>query len=63
MNREQRRRQAKENGTNANSKKNFVPMGTADISMKELKHDANLKEYRAYEFIYGSVQMAGREQG
>ena len=44
MNREQRRKMAKENGTNVNSKKNFVPMGTADIITKELKHDDNLKE-------------------
>jgi len=44
MNREQRRKMEKENGTNVNSKKNFVPMGTANISTKELKHDDNLKE-------------------
>ncbi|MSS11753.1 hypothetical protein FYJ38_24410 [Clostridium sp. WB02_MRS01] len=44
MNREQRRRQAKENGTNVNSKKNFVPMGTADISINEFKQNKDLKE-------------------
>ena len=44
MNREQRRKMAKENGINVNSKKNFVPMGTANISTKDLKHDDNLKQ-------------------
>ncbi|MDR1772440.1 MAG: hypothetical protein LBS02_17670 [Hungatella sp.] len=44
MNREQRRKQAKENGINVNSKKNFIPMGAANISTKDLKHDDNLKE-------------------
>lgn len=42
MNREMRRREKEER--RANSKKNFVPMGYAEVPMKQLQHDENLKE-------------------
>ncbi len=43
MNREQRRRQAKEQ-RRANSKKNFVYAGMKEIPIDRLQHDLNLKE-------------------
>lgn len=43
MNREMRRRREKEE-RRANSKKNFIPMGYAEISIDQLQHDENLKE-------------------
>ena len=43
MNREQRRRQAKEQ-RRANSKKNFVYAGMKEIPIDKLQHDPNLKE-------------------
>ena len=43
MNREQRRRQAKEQ-RRANSKNNFVYAGIKEISIDKLQHDPNLKE-------------------
>lgn len=42
MNRKQRRLEGKEN--KRNSKKNFQYMGTAEIPVKQIVHDANLKE-------------------
>lgn len=44
MNREQRRRQAKEERRNLNSKRNFVSGGYKVISIEQLQHDENLKE-------------------
>lgn len=44
MNREQRRRQAKEQHRRPNSKKNFVYAGTKEIPIDQIKHDPNLKE-------------------
>lgn len=43
MNREQRRRQAKEQ-RRANSKKNFVYAGVKEVPIDKLQHDPNLKE-------------------
>lgn len=43
MNREQRRRQAKEQ-RRANSKKNFVYAGMKEVPIDKLQHDPNLKE-------------------
>lgn len=44
MNREQRRRQAKEQHRRPNSKKNFVYAGTKKIPIEQIQHDPNLKE-------------------
>lgn len=44
MNREQRRRQAKEQSRRPNSKKNFVYAGTKEIPIDQIQHDPNLKE-------------------
>lgn len=43
MNREQRRKQAKENGR-PNSRKNFSCMGMTEIPINQIQHDPNLKE-------------------
>lgn len=62
MNREQRRRQAKEQ-RRANSKKNFVYAGMKEISIDKLQHDPNLKEcnQEIVELISKSYEWA--EQG
>lgn len=44
MNREQRRKQAKEEKRRPNSKKNFVDAGKVEIPIELLQHDDNLKE-------------------
>ncbi len=43
MNREQRRKQAKEE-RRKNSKKNFVYMGKSEVPIDQIQHDPNLKE-------------------
>ena len=44
MNREQRRRQAKEEKRRPNTKRNFVDVGEFEIPIDQLQHDPNLKE-------------------
>lgn len=44
MNREQRRRQAKEQHGRPNSKKNYVYAGAKEIPIDQIQHDPNLKE-------------------
>ena len=44
MNREQRRRQAKEEKRRPNSKRNFVSVGELEIPIDQIQHDPNLKE-------------------
>ena len=44
MNREQRRRQAKEQNRRPNSKKNYVYAGTKEIPLDQIQHNPNLKE-------------------
>lgn len=44
MNREQRRRQAKEQNRRPNSKKNFIYTGTKELPIDQIQHDPNLKE-------------------
>lgn len=44
MNREQRRKQAKEQHRRPNSKKNFVYAGMREIPLDQIQHDSNLKE-------------------
>lgn len=44
MNREQRRKQAKEEKRRPNSKRNFVNAGEHEISIDQIQHDPNLKE-------------------
>lgn len=43
MNREQRRKQAKEQ-RRANSKKNFIYAGRKEIPIDQIQHDPNLKD-------------------
>lgn len=44
MNREQRRKQAKAERRNPNSKKNFRIVGYEEVSIDQIQHDPNLKE-------------------
>lgn len=46
MNREQRRKQAKAERRNPNSKKNFRIGGYQEIPIEKLEHDENLKKVR-----------------